>query len=437
MGEIEKTIEEFNKLASQLRSQVKNGYLMLVDLVGSTAFKTRHPENVWLDRLIAFYETVKSSLPQGHTKYLGDGILIFFEDKTIDSTALIEKAKEILYNLSQLNNTNKFLGDYAIVVRIILNAGSVYMFPDEDVQGTAVDKLFRLEKFVPDGHIGMTEEFVSCAGLTGLTPIGHFFLKGLAVGRHPLYIETNYNGYDSTKVKDLMAESAAASLWWISGSSNKPVFIVDGYIPPEERSSAVIQIGDKSAVLQAFYNLALAGGIRNVYHYASPQFPLEKITENIVCIGGPCYNSVTERLMNEANLPVRFEGLADEDDKTPLVHHESGDKFEKSYDPMNRLVHDCGLFARFTNPYNEKSKIIIACGIESPAVEGIVNVFSPMTNPLFLKLYEHLINESFKKTGSKDLFSFCCVIPFDIEVATGSARLPTLDAQKRYVFGIT
>ncbi len=344
MGKVEETLIQFTTLSNKLKDQLKNGYLILVDLAGATSFKTRHPESIWLDRLVVFYETVRVNLPDGQIKYLGDGVLGFFEANKISSRELLEKAKNILININELNSTRDFLGDHALVVRIILNSGAVYMFSDSDPQGTAVDKLFRMEKFVPDGHIGMTEEFIVKAELNRLEPVGHFILKGLAKGKHSLYLDTSVNPTKSlTPLKTLMAESASADIWWLSDTSDQPVYLVDGYIPPNERSSAVIQIGDKGAVVEALCNLALAGGIQNVKHYVSAQFPDEEINRNIVCIGGPCYNSITNRLMKDSDLPVYFEGLESEDDETPLVHSETGQTFKKLYDDMGRLTKDWGL----------------------------------------------------------------------------------------------
>lgn len=435
MGKVEDTLIQLAELSEKLKGQQINGNLILVDLANSTSFKTHHPESVWLDRLVAFYETVKSNLPDGQIKYLGDGVLAFFEADKISSGELLEKAKDILIAINELNSTNSFPGDSALVVRIILNSGDVYMFNESDPQGTAVDKLFRMEKFVPDSHIGMTEEFILKAKLNHLEPVGQFFLKGLAKGKHSLYLNTSINPTESTAtLKTLMAESASANIWWLPGTSDQLVYLVDGYIPPDKNSLAVIQISDKGAVLEALCNLALAGGIQNVKHHISPQFPDEEIHRNIVCIGGPYYNSITNRLMKDANLPVYFEGLELDDDETPLVNSETGQKFEKLDDDMDRLIKDWGLFARFTNPYDEKSTIIIACGIESPSVEGIVRVFSPRTNPFFQKLYDHISYESSQLGGNETLKEFCCVMPFNIEVATGSARLPSFEDQIKYIF---
>lgn len=129
MGKVEETLLQFTALSGQLKDQLKNGNLILVDLAGSTSFKTRNPESIWLDRLVAFYETVKAKLPDGQIKYLGDGVLGFFETDKISSKALLEKAKEILITVNELNSTRQFLGEHALVVRIILNSGAVICFP--------------------------------------------------------------------------------------------------------------------------------------------------------------------------------------------------------------------------------------------------------------------------------------------------------------------
>lgn len=180
-------------------------------------------------------------------------------------------------------------------------------------------------------------------------------------------------------------------------------------------------------------SLASAGNVQKIQVYDSANRPDEAIRGNVVCVGGPCFNSLTKQLMEDASLPICFEGLNDEDDETPLVWQDKNISFDKEIDEAGALTKDWGLFARFRNPHNRESLVIIACGIESPAVEGIVRLFSPRTNLHFRDLYGNILNKCKNDGNGSAIFEFCCVVPFEIEPATRSANTPSAQNQTRYI----
>lgn len=249
MGEIEKILAHLETQFDELEGQVREGNMLLVDLAQSTPFKTLHPEPSWLRRLHAFYETVASALePHKPTKYLGDGIFAFFEDEQIEAVDLLNRARDILQNIQNLNETSRFRGEHAIKVRIIISSGPVYLFRDDDPQGTAVDKLFRMEKLVPNENIGMTEEFVKKAGLSQLPLVGRFSLKGLATkGRHALYLDKIADQTLPYEANKIAGESESSELWWPNSIMDEPVYLVGGYIRPTEEWADSVEKGDKDA----------------------------------------------------------------------------------------------------------------------------------------------------------------------------------------------
>ncbi len=435
MAQVENILSDLNTLSDEIRGNVREGNMLLVDLAQSTPFKTRHPEPAWLHRLHSFYEAVALALePHKPTKYLGDGIFAFFEDEEVDANDLLYRARDILCRIAALNKTDNFRGDHAIKVRIILSSGPVHLFRTNDPQGTAVDKLFRMEKLVPNEDIGMTEEFVQKAGLTKLTPVGKFSLKGLAAeGRHALFIDRVVGQSLSKEAAKIAGASESSELWWPKSIMDEPVYLVGGYIPPTAEPFSSVHMGDKDAFVQALVNLALAGDVQNIHTSNSANRPDEAVRGNVVCVGGPCHNSLTRRLMEDARLPLSFENLDDEDDETPLVWLSGNINFEKETDENGTLTKDWGLFARFSNPHNSDSLVIIACGIESPSVEGIVKVFSPRTNLHFRDLYNEILRKCKKDNSESTSLEFCCVVPFEIEPATRSAIPPSAQNQIRYV----
>ena len=120
-------------------------------------------------------EEAISPLPP--TKYLGDGILVFAKEDCIVPAEFLNFANRVYQKLTETNHN--YTDEHAIRARIILGYGSVFLFDENDPQGSAVDKLFRIEKYVPNGCVGMSEEFRQQTQVTNVRSIGRYRLKGL------------------------------------------------------------------------------------------------------------------------------------------------------------------------------------------------------------------------------------------------------------------
>jgi class 3 adenylate cyclase len=410
---------DFEKLRLKFQRKSKFVRLLLVDLVGSTSFKSKNPEINWVTRLKKFYNAVCSTTNgYGTCKFLGDGILIASYDANLPAKSFLQLAETILTEVTNLNN--QLPGDHALKIRLILNSGQVFPF-DHDPQGSAVDKLFRMEKLVPEGRIGMTEEFARDLGVN-FTPIARFKLKGLP-GTHGLILTNNF-GPDAM-LKDIRENAYLAALWAQPGvEEGAHVKLVGGYIPG---GSITVQMGDVNAKLRALLTLAALGFASAVEVLDSSNFQPTGYNQNIVSIGGPCFNNVTEHFLSE--LPVGFEIHDDDDnDDTPLIIRVGGEKIilEAQYEE-SRLTLDWGLFVRMHNPHDKSRHVIIACGIESPGVEGIVQAFT-RDNPDFSYLMERVI--ALAPTHEDDpIPEFFCIMP--IPVALG--HMPALPPAREQI----
>ena len=296
------------------------------------------------------------------------------------------------------------------------------MFPfDHDPQGSAVDKLFRMEKLVPEGRIGMTEEFARDLGVN-FTPIAKFKLKGLP-GTHELILTNNF-GPDAI-LKEIRENAHLAALWAQPGAEEGAhIKLVGGYIPG---GSITVQMGDVNAKLRALLTLAALGFAGAVEVLDSSNFQPAGYNQNIVSIGGPCFNNVTEHFLSE--LPVGFEiHDEDDDDETPLIIRVGEEKIIlESQHEEGRLTRDWGLFVRMHNPHDLSRRVIIACGIESPGVEGIVQAFT-RDNPDFSYLMERVI--ALGPTHEDDpIPEFFCIMP--IPVALG--HMPALPPAREQI----
>jgi hypothetical protein len=396
----------------------------------------RNGETSWLRRLVDFQEAVRRALGAfSPTKYLGDGILCFFPKTKVSPQEILQTARRIIDEIDRVNQQRSHRAEHALHVRVVLNYGRVFLlFKEHDPQGTPVDKLFRMEKFVPGDCIGMTEEFNDLVRCTDCELAGHYGLKGLAEGRHALFLIGPGGKTVSAVINKARRRAALHDFWDLGTSCEGKIYLVTGHIPPEEGQQSMIQMGDKDAMLIAYRSLCLTGRLEDVEQLTSHGMSDAHLRENVVSIGGPYWNQVTRRFMREVSSPFVFDFSSFSDDRSPLIDC----LIQRSYSSTwasSRVTRDYGFFARFKNPFNIERHVILACGIETHAVMGILQAFCEDTNQHFLKLHDAIVRGApdveRNEFGLPDFFA---LMEFGVE-ATGSVHLPTADDQiKRVVF---
>ena len=144
------------------------------------------------------------------------------------------------------------------------------------------------------------------------------------------------------------------------------IALVSGYIPPEAEGSDTIELGDKDALVSAVMNIARVGRIKDVRVLTCNEASDSDLRENVVCIGGPYYNSATLQFMQEIWSPFIFDFSDLEQDLTPLQSCLTQDVFEATRS-SGRVTQKFGFVGRFKNPYNSQRHVILACGIETSA----------------------------------------------------------------------
>lgn len=420
---VEEFIDRLRGEIERLNDHRIDGSLMLVDLAGSTAYKTAQPQEAWLPRLLAFRRAVEDAIsPLRPTKYLGDGILVFAGKNCIDPAEFLQLAGEVYKKLAEINHN--YTDEHAIRARIILGYGPVFLFDGKDPQGSAVDKLFRLEKYVPNGCVGMSEEFLRQTQGAGAQSIGHYRLKGLTQGLHELFLLKPLDDSSLKQIDNLQCQEALRGIWDLGTHRTGPITIITGSIPPEVEGADMIQMGDKDALVSAVINIATVGRIGDLRVRTCDEDLESDLCNNVVCIGGPYYNSVALQFMKEIRSPFIFDMSDPEGDRTPILSCLDDSQIYKADWNDNRLMHDFGFFGRFSNPYNSECHVILACGIETSGVFGIVKAFSP-ENPHFLSLYKAILEQS---DGRHELLDFFCLMKFQVR-KNGMPRVPSRDEQ--------
>ena len=432
MADVTNSILSLNEIKETIESNAVEGTLLLVDLVGSTAYKTRNGEYAWLSRLIDFIECVKRGLaPLRPSKYLGDGVLGFYNLNEIQPRQLVEIAKRIVSEVQRVNAERSYRAEHAIHIRIILSYGRIFLFEDGDPQGSAVDKLFRIEKYVPADCIGLTQEIVDKSECSELEQAGRYRLRGLAEGRHQLYLLNPPGLNVGPPLEHARRRAALYDIWDLGSDGEGKVHLISGYIPPEEGQPSTIQMGDKDAVLRAYKNLCLVGRLEDVEEMTSLDAREQHLRENVICIGGPFWNKVSLRFMREIHSPFIFDFSDNVNDRTPLIDCLTNAVYPATWNG-SRLTKDVGFFGRFRNPFNPDRQVILVCGVETPAVAGVIRVFSEDQND-FMKLYEGIVRLGKTEDQPRhDLPDFFALFEFDVEY-TGVAHIPAGEDQVRRV----
>lgn len=405
------------KARQALKDLSRNGYIIVVDMVNSTAFKNEHAEDAWLDRLQTFYEVTKEAFASAscNIKLLGDGVLLttISADVTADSVVScavgckVALSKGVGHHAEQLRSS--------ISIRVVLSYGSFFALEDNDPVGLAVDKAFRVERMIPADCIGMTEEFRDrMSDQSKVIDLGSFQLRGITERPDAKLFVYDDGKVPTAELARTRAQCKASELWNLARDKSDPVFLVGGAIQSNDATHPpVVQSGDKDALLETVLLLSDVANLRSLTCVSSLEFRREHYGHHIISIGGPCNNEVTRRLIDDSGLPLRFDNLDADDDETPLIECATETKHSKRIDEGGKLVEDVGFFAKFTNPYDPSKQVILVCGIESPSVYGVVTCFSPTRNHLFTNLYQ-FIEDACARKSRNAITDFYSIIRFRV-----------------------
>ena len=186
-------------------------------------------------------------------------------------------------------------------------------------------------------------------------------------------------------------------------------------------------LGDIDSVLEIMNFLN-----RNYRNVKLPIFSADEfknhIEENLMIIGGPGEsdedgNCVCALLMDQMNVKVSY-SFAEEEE---LMLYK-GQKFTASY-KGGKVVKDYGYFARFPNPFNPQSSVVLIHGIHTFGVLGAAKAFSdhPSAQGNIRKVLKKLNLDDIKQA------SFECFFPVD--VLQQSVVCPNIDED--YIFPLT
>jgi len=176
-------------------------------------------------------------------------------------------------------------------------------------------------------------------------------------------------------------------------------------------------LGDKDALLEVMTFLN-----RNYRNLKLPMYSADEfnshIEHNLVIIGGPGDedgdgNSICSLMMDKMDVKITY---SEDCEKMLYKGHEY-----MATKKGNKTVKDYGYFARFPNPFNPKSSVILIHGIHTFGVWGAAKAFSdhPSAQENIKKLMDKLNIDDIKQA------SFECFFPVD--VLQQSVVCPSID----------
>lgn len=198
-------------------------------------------------------------------------------------------------------------------------------------------------------------------------------------------------------------------------------------------------LGDTDALLDLMVFLSRRYPQAVISQHSANDLPQDHSTGNLVVIGGPgdaeeISNQICQTLMSEIRSRVSYS----DDCQRMIVKGSSGSEttFEARMAPAaGASVHpsmfavrgDRGYFARFPNPLNEDTAVVLVNGIHTPGVLGAGRAFGDRRGAL--KNYYAVLSRG------ADLGQFEC--HFDVRVINGVPQVPEILANDIFALGTT
>jgi hypothetical protein len=190
--------------------------------------------------------------------------------------------------------------------------------------------------------------------------------------------------------------------------------------PESDNYMFLENLGDKDSLLEVM--TFLTRNYRNVRlpMYAADEFK-NQFEDNIVIIGGPGDedgdgNSLCKLMMEKINSKISYS------DDCEVLQHDGNEHRAKKIN--NKTSLDYGYFARFPNPFNSRSSVILMHGIHTFGVLGATKAFSdhPLAQDNIKTVLEKLKLDDIKQA------SFECF--FKVDVLPHSVVCPKVSIDK-------
>ena len=190
-------------------------------------------------------------------------------------------------------------------------------------------------------------------------------------------------------------------------------------------------LGDQDALLELMVFLSRHYPSATIQHFSSGDLPAGHTSGNLVVLGGPgstsdIGNSLCKEMMEAVHSRVSYSDDCEQmtvimgEDAPQELRAERHDGSDSNTAGQRRIREDVGYFARFPNPLNGESTVVLVNGIHTTGVLGAARAFSERREAL--PNFHTVLKTGTSSTG------FECY--FKVPVLSGHVRVPSLESEQ-------
>lgn len=160
-------------------------------------------------------------------------------------------------------------------------------------------------------------------------------------------------------------------VWRLKDEESNQIYVVTGSIP-HDTYKHLMACGDVDAYAEIAACLRRQVRKAKIKSFFSPEFPTKFLDENIVSIGGPVWNKVTQNFMKQSGCPIDYD-LKDR----CFVDVKTGRRFYNQVVGGNGI--DYGLIIHSANPYDTSKMVVLFIGGYTYGVLAGARYMSPFS----------------------------------------------------------
>lgn len=420
MVKTEKFLKQLRKSCLRLSRTKRYGTVAVVDLVGSTKFKSTYQSaEMWLERLSNFLTIVtsvgKEILKPQFIKFLGDGVLLFSKESKTNPKRFIDFAEVVAERIRLLNSSeSKYSSkEFAIKFTLALDYGpDIFLLHGGDPQGIVIDRVFRISSYLMPNMIGASAPFYDYLKNTEyskkITLAGKAYLKGISESWQEIYALTTLENFSTQLSPEQKKKEALIDIWEM-GEKDRPIWVISGAIHSEsdiDIDAYSVQHGDSNALIEVIHILDKLYPDRPIEIVTSEDYlkrNSSSFDNDIVSVSGPYYNLVSQRVINKVGLPINFElepeKLNEYEDPILTFFEPDGNKLEfKSERDDSRISSDIAVFVKMKDAFAKDRFFYLIMGNQTQGTYAAARLFG-ISSPCLLNNYKYLKNK-FIKFGS-------------------------------------
>ena len=355
----------------------------------------------------------KKVLGKPFTKVLGDGVLLFRREDETGPKRFVEFAERLSKRIKSLNEKRYSAQGWAIEFKCALDYGSdIYVLHNGDPQGTVIDRAYRISTYLTPNMIGVSSQFRKRVGSSFskfFILAGRAYLKGISEEWQEIYALNTVAGF-SCLLSDEQRRKEALKDVWEMGKPDRPIWVVTGAIRGErgqDPSTYTLQHGDSYALIELINTLSKLYPDREIRIVDSQEYLKRNgptFDNDIVCVSGPEYNRVSERIIKQLNLPVWFDedrAKRKHDDSVLFYKDSSGHRYrlDTERDKSGRVIRDATFFGKFKDSLSEGRFLYMIMGNETQGTYAGTTIFG-ISSPYLFDNFDYVKVNLLKQTAN-------------------------------------